>query len=362
MKKHIFFPGLVLMISFILLQLGCKKDEVVMSTIPPTITINNDVIITTLGNEFYMEADLADDAGIKSFTFRYDDWYLYNTVSLADSGNPKTYHVKYKFKMPDTAANKIHSINLSATNTGNATKSTQFKILLNADFPQMYLIESTDPSKLINDLFGVPELVNKTSSYNYETVYYSAAANSTVWFIPSKTTIKPFMYGIDPANTSKLSGDYTKALPIVLPAIGYYKISLNTLNLSFTTQALPMPDPTAAYAQTALVGRGFSDYPDMNWQNALPNIVLMDKDPANPYRFKKMVKLGTPSGSSYTTAQFIITTNNGWSNFWRFDSDKDPNYTVFGGGVNVDIPITTTPVTYKVTFDSYTNRCKFERQ
>ena len=362
MKKHISFPGLVLMISFIVLQLGCKKDEVPVSTIPPTIAINNDVIITTLGNDFYMEADLADDAGLKSFTLRYDDWYLYNTVSLADMGNPKTYHVKYKFRMPDTAANKIHSINLTATNTGNATKSTQFKILLNADFPQMYLIESTDPSKLTSDLFGVPELVKKTSSYNYEAVYYSAAANSTVWFIPSKTTIKPFMYGIDPANTTKLSGDYTKALPIVLPAIGYYKISLNTLNLSFTTQALPMPDPKGAYAQTAFVGRGFFDYPNMNWQNASPDIILMDKDPINPYRFTKIVKLGTPAGSTYTTAQFIITTNNGWSNFWRFDSDKDPNYTVFGGGVNADIPITTTPVTYKVTFDSYTNRCKFERQ
>ena len=362
MRKYISFSGLVLMISFIVLQLGCKKDEAPVSTIAPTITINNDVIITTLGNEFYMEADLADDAGLKSFTLRYDEWNLYNTVSLEDLGNPKTYHVKYKFKMPDTAANKIHSINLTATNVGNATQSNQFKILLNADFPQMYLIESTDPSKLTSDLFGVPELVKKISSYNYETVYYSAAANSTVWFIPSKTTIKPFMYGIDPANTNKLSGDYTKALPIVLPAIGYYKINLNTLNLSFTTQALPMPDPTGAYDQTAFVGRGFSDYPNMNWQNALPDIVLMDKDPANPYRFTKIIKMGTPAGSTYTTAQFIITTNNGWSNFWRFDSDKDPDYTVFGGGVNTEIPITTTPVTYKVTFDSYTNRCKFESQ
>ncbi len=351
------------MTTFIAIISGCKKNDIpAVSTNPPKITLTNDVIITTLGNEFFMEADLSDDAGLKSFTLRYDDWYLYNTVSLNDLGNPKTYHVKYKFRMPDTAANKIHSINLTATNVGNATQSNQFKILLDADFPKMYLIESTDPSKLTSDLFGVPELVKKTSSYNYETVYYSAAANSTVWFIPSKTTIKPFMYGIDPANTSKLSGDYTKALPIVLPAIGYYKISLNTLNLSFTTQALPKPDPAAAYAQTAFVGRGFFDYPNMNWQNALPNIVLMDKDPVNPYRFTKTVKLGTPPGSTYTTAQFIITTNNGWSNFWRFDSDKDPNYTVFGGGVNADIPITTTPVTYKVTFDSYTNHCKFESQ
>ena len=351
------------MISLISLIVSCKKDNTpVVSTNLPKISLNNDVIITTLGNEFFMEADLSDDAGLKSFTLRYDDWYLYNTVSLNDLGNPKTYHVKYKFRMPDTAANKIHSITLTATNTGNATQSSQFKILLDADFPKMYLIESTDPAKLTSDLFGVPMLINKTSSYNYEAIYYSSAANSKIWFIPSKTTIKPFMYGIDPQNASKFSGDFTKALPLILPNVGYYKIIFNTLNLSFNIQSMPAPNPTGAFLQVAFVGRGFYEYPNMEWQNTLPNIILMDKDPVNPYLFTKTVKLGIPPGGTYTTAQFIFTTNNGWTDFWRFDTDKEPDYTVFGGGVNTNIPITITPVTYKVTFDSYTNRCKFERQ
>jgi len=362
MKKHISLSGL-LMMSVILLIMGCSKDDTTaVSTNPPKISITNDVIITTLGSDFYMEADLSDDAGLKSFTLRYDDWYLYNTISLDDLGNPKTYHVKYKFKMPDTAANKIHSITLTATNTGYATQSSQFKILLDADFPKMYLVESTDPAKLTSDLFGVPMLINKTSSYNYEAIYYSAAANSKVWFIPSKTTIKPFMYGIDPQNSSKLTGDFARALPVVLPNAGYYKITFNTLNLSYNIQAMPAPNPAGAYPQAAFVGRGFYDYPNMNWQNALPDIILMNKDLTNPYLFTKTVKLGTPPGQSYTTAQFIITTNNGWTVFWRFDNDKEPDYTVFGGGTNTDIPITTTPVTYKITFDSYLNRCKFERQ
>ena len=363
MRKNIFYSTMLCLVVIFSTLSSCKKsDSIISAPNPPKIAINNDVIITTLGSDFFMEADLNDDVGLKSFTLRYDDWYLYNTIPLADSGNPKSYHVKYKFKMPDTAANKIHSITLTATNVGNNTTSNQFKVLLNSDFPKMYLIESTDPAKLTSDLFGVPMLIKKTSSYNYEATYYSAAPNSQVWFIPSKTTLKPFMYGKDPAHASKLTGDFAKALPIVLADKGYYKISFNTLNLSFSIQALPAPNPSGAYAQAALVGRGFSDYPNMNWQNALPDIILLDKDAGNPYLFTKTVKVGTPAGSSYNTAQFIITTNNGWTDFWRFDNGADPDNTVFGGGANSDIPITTTPVAYKVTFDSYLNTCKFERQ
>ena len=103
----------VLLAGILCLLFSCKKNEVeklVNAPDPPVVSLNNEIIITTLGTEFVMEADLQDMVGLKSFTLRYDDWYLYNTISLKDSNNPKGYHVKYKFRMPDTAANKIHSI------------------------------------------------------------------------------------------------------------------------------------------------------------------------------------------------------------------------------------------------------------
>ncbi|WP_315821385.1 hypothetical protein [Paraflavitalea speifideaquila] len=103
-----------------------------------------------------MEADLADSVGLKSFTLRYDDWYLYNTVTLKDSNYPRQYHVRYKFRMPDTAANKIHSITLTATNVGNKETAAQFKILLNADSPKMYLVDDPNPARLTNDLLACP--------------------------------------------------------------------------------------------------------------------------------------------------------------------------------------------------------------
>lgn len=345
---------------------GCKKDEVETlpdAPNPPKVTLANEIIITTLGADFVMEADLEDMVGLKSFTLRYDDWYLYNTITLKDSSYPKNYHVKYKFKMPDTAANRIHSISLIATNVGGKETSAQYKVSLNTDFPKMYLIESIDPAKLTNDLFGVPMLIDKVGSYNFEAKYYSSSPNSKVWFIPGKTSLKPIMYGIDPANNSKLTGDFAAAQPIVLPNKGYYKIIFNTLTLNYNVQQLPTPDPANAFPQVALAGMGFYDYPNIYWQNALPDLILLDKDPANPYIFSKTVKLGVPPGQTYNVSQFIFTTNNGWTNFWRFDSGTNPEFTVpNGGSTGGDFPITNQPVTYKVTFDTYLNRAKFEKQ
>lgn len=355
----LFITGLLLIV------LGCRKDgeKLPDAPNPPNITLANDIVITSLGEEFYLEADLADSVGLKSFTLRYDDWYLYNTVPLKDSSYPKKYHVRYKFRMPDTAANKIHSIVLTATNVGTKETSAQFKILLNADFPKMYLIDDPSPSKLTNDLFGVPMLIRKTASYTYEATYYASAPNAKIWFIPGKTALKPIMYGIDPANNTKLTGDYAKAQPIVLPGTGYYKINLHTLNLTYAVTPLAAPNPANAFAEVAIAGQGFYDHPDMLWQNVMPNLILLDKDPVNPYLFTKTVKLGVPPGQTYTEASFIFTTNNGWTNFWRFDNGKEPEATVPNGGNNGGgFPISGTPVTYKVTFDTYLNRAKFEKQ
>jgi hypothetical protein len=350
---------------FCIVIAGCEKEKETVPDAPnpPKVTLSNEIIITTLGVDFFMEADLTDEVGLKSFALRYDDWYLFNTILLADSSNPKSYHVKYKFKMPDTAANKIHSITLTATNVGNNQTSKQYKISLNTDFPKMYLTETTDPAKLTSDLFGVPMLINKLGSYSYEATYYSSAANSKVWFIPGKTAVKPIMYGVDPANNTKLTGDFKLAQPIVLPAIGYYKININTLNLTYTVAALPVPNPAGAYPQVAIAGSGFFDFPTMNYSNVLPNIILLDKDAVNPYLFSKVVKIGLPAGAVFTTCSFIFTTNNGWTNFWRFDTGTDPEMTVPNGGANGgDFAISSTPVTYKVTFDTFLNRCKFEKQ
>lgn len=342
---------------------ACKKDDSPNAPNPPSIALAKDTIITVQGSVFTMEAKLTDQVGLRSFTLQYDDWFLRNTITLKDSGYPKEYQLLYKFRMPESASNTVHKIRLTTTNVGGKETSTDIAVMLDTDYPKLYLTESKDESKLTSDLFGVPMLIDKTGPYAYRAVYYSASPNSTVWFTPSKTDLEQTLYGIDPSSAGKLTADPATAAAIVLPSVGYYAIELNSLNLNYSVEALPEPDPAGAFSQVAIAGQGFYDYPAMAWQNALPNIILLDKDPVNPYLFTKTVKLGTPPGQTYTDAAFIFTTNNGWTDFWRFDNGPSPEYTVPNNGANGgNFPITSTPVTYKVTFDTYINRCKFEKQ
>ncbi len=228
------------------------------------------------------------------------------------------------------------------------------------NYNKLYLADVADAAALSTDLFGVPMVMDKTGSHTYQLIYYARTANIKLRFIPNKTSFTPVAIGLDPANPQKLLTTGSQSLPITLGAKGYYKITVNTLLLTYTVENFT---PSGnAQAQVAIVGRGFYDFPNMNWQNALPDLILMDKDPVNKFLFTKQVKLGTPPGQTYNTAQFILTTNNGWTNFWRFDDALSPELAVFNAGANTDIPITTTPVTCLFTFDTYTGRVQAIRQ
>ncbi|WP_290792289.1 hypothetical protein [Flavihumibacter sp. UBA7668] len=362
MKKNT--NALLLLLAFLLSCLmACRKDDLPDAPNPPEIALTRDTIIAVQGSIFTIDALLTDQVGLRSFNLRYDEWFLNNTISLQDSSNPATYRVQYKFRMPENAANKIHTIVLTGTNVGGIESTKEIVVMQDTDFPRMYLTDNKEAPAASTALFGVPMRVDKTGAYSYRALYYSEAAGTNIWFTPSKTDFERALYGKDPANSSKLIADPATAEPIVLNAKGYFSIAYNTLSLDYVVEQLPTPDPAGAFNQVAIAGQGFYDYPAMAWQNALPNIILLDKDPDNPYRFTKLVKLGIPPGQTYTEAQFIFTTNNGWTDFWRFDNGPNPEYTIPNDGANGGgFPITSAPVTYKVTFDTYINRSKFEKQ
>lgn len=354
MRKRM--PGLLTcMLLATLLLIQCKKptDNVVVLT-PPTqsIVFSNvsDFILDSTGKTVSLQAKVSSPNGLQKVEILYQPWNLAQTITA--TGND--YTLNEPLTIPVTAALKIHSITLKATDSKGGVNMTDIKIgLQDLNYPKIYLTNATSGDVLNGNLFGVPVSMNKLASHTYEVIYYARTAGELVRFIPNKTSLAPVAIGTDPANAGKLITDATKSLPVKLGAPGYYKINVNTLLLNYSIT--PYTPTGTAPSEVALVGRGFFDYPNMNWQNALPDIILMDKDPNNPFLFTKSLKLGVPAGASYNTAQFIMTTNNGWTNFWRFDNGSSPEYAVFNGGTNADLPITTTPVTYLFVFDAQTN-------
>ena len=355
---------LVPLLCLSLLWVQCKKDDEGAPVYsPPTQSITfsevSDFVIDSTGKTITARARITSTNDLQKVEVTYQPWNISKTITTFS--DPKAYTLSEPIAIPANAGLKIHSIVVKATDKNGNANFTEVKIgLQDLNYNKLYMADVTDAASLQADLFGVPMVMDKTGSHTYQLVYYARSENVKVRFIPSKTTFTPVAIGIDPNNSQKLITTGSQSLPVQLGAKGYYRITVNTLLLTYKVESFS-PSATATN-QVAIVGRGFYDYPAMNWQNASPNIILMDKDPANKYLFTKQVKLGTPPGQTYTSAQFILTTNNGWTNFWRFDDGLSPELAVYNGGVNTDIPVTTTPVTYLLVFDTYTSRVQAIKQ
>lgn len=362
MKKIIPFLFLASMLTLLLTQ--CKKasDDVEVykpATQSVTFTDVSDLIIDSTGKTINLKAKINSTEGLEKVEVTYQPWNVAKTITTFTNAN--TVNVNEPILIPANAALQIHSITIKATDKKGATNFTEIKVgLQDLNYAKLYLADVSDAGLLNSDLFGVPMVMDKIGSHTYRLIYYARTANVKVRFIPNKSSFTPVAVGLDPNNSQKLITSGSQSLPLQLGAKGYYKITVNTLLLTYSVEAFTATG--TATNEVALVGRGFYDYPNMNWQNALPNIILLDKDLTNPFLFTKLVKLGTPPGQTYTTSQFILTTNNGWTNFWRFDDGLSPELAVFNGGTNTDIPITTTPVNYLFVFDTFTGRVQAIKQ
>lgn len=362
MKKCRIALLLSLFVSIILTSCD-KKEGSVFVYRPPATTISfsetTDLIIDSTGKTVNLKSKIDAKEGIQKIEVTYQPWNL--SVTISSFSDPYTYQLNQPVTIPLSAALKIHSILIKVTDKKGGSNFTEVKIgLQDLNYAKLYMSDVADASALSNNLFGIPMVMDKTGSHTYQLIYYARQDNLKIRFLPNKKSFTPVAIGKDPENTSKLITDATKSLPIELGAKGYYKISVNLLLLTYTVEKVSAAG--SAYSQVALVGRGFYDYPSMNWQNELPDIILLDKDATNPFLFTKLIKLGTPPGQSYTSAQFILTTNNGWTNFWRFDNGTSPELAVFNSGTNADIPISSTPITYLFVFDSYSGRVQAIKQ
>jgi hypothetical protein len=353
MKK--LFAKITFISLVIILFASCSKSDTVNVYKPPTAFIRfsnvSDFIIDSTGKNISVKAQINADNGLEQVALVYEPWNLNKVIT--SFSDPSKYDLNEKVLIPTNAALQIHSLRIEVTDKKGNKSSTEIKMgLQDLNYTTLYMTDAKSQSDLAGHLFGVPIAMNKVSSHTYQITYYARNDNTQVKFVPNPSSLTPIAIGVDPTNSTKLNLDATKSQPIVLSKKGYYNITINTLLFNYSVEQTAAKG--TAFDQVAIVGRGFYDYPNMNWQNALPDIILLDKDPSNPFLFTKTIRLGTPPGQSYNSAQFILTTNNGWTNFWRFDDGLHPTRAVFNGGTNTDIPITSTPQTYLFVFDSQT--------
>lgn len=248
------------------------------------------------------------------------------------------------------------------TEKGNrVTRTTDLTVSDMPDFEKMYLADVETKTALNSDLFGVPMLVDHTAPYTYTAKYYSAAAGTKVRFIPQKTDFQPNCFGLDDSKTVIINDPSSN--PIVLPAVGYYEIVMNTKTSTYTVKQYTPSDVTPnsltykldgvdTPIQIGLIGKGFANHPEQNWSPSAA--ILLQQSTTNSYIYSLDVEL---EGN----VQFIIGPHHPWGwwiePFWRFDSKTNPEKTRPNNGDNVDLNVPTRTA-YTFIFDSHLNRAK----
>jgi hypothetical protein len=344
----------------------------------PSLKVNGTVddgtvLVPGPTDKFDLNYTIQDNRRLSYFTIKE------STLGLSDSvGNiqGKTYtYVNATIVIPQ----KVDSYNFIITYADSAgnkgQKTLAVKVNVSWDFAKLYLADVTSKELLTSDLFGVPMLIKRTAAFTYEAKYFAEVANTPVRFVAQKGDFNPNCFGIDPANSQKLKNGQD-ALPIMLPDVGYYKITLST-NPDVLTYAVEKFDPMTDASRPALyqventvdpgsgsyvgilglIGSGFPDCPNMSWSPAqvanYPDLQLK-QNATYLYRWSTTVAV---SGN----VQFIIGPEHPWgwwpNPFWRFDTGNDPETTILEGGTNVNMTIGQ-KTTYKFVFDQYLNRAK----
>jgi len=345
----------------------------------PTIAINGvtdgAVLIPAPGDKFNLNFACSDDRRMGYFVIKEASLGLNDSITSLSS---KTYnYTNNNLVIPLAKANYTFQIAVGDSAGNRIERTVRTSVQVDWDFPNMYLSDVATVDELNSDLFGVPMVVDKTAAYTYSAVYFSSKANTQIKFLAQKTNFTPHCFGIDPSNSNKLINSAAKALPIILPEVGYYKILFNTNPdiLSYSVQKIdPMADPNRPdlyvtntsvapdkgyVGPLGIAGEGFVNRP--GWSPAAIGTypdMKFNQDPTYLYHWTTTV---TVSGN----VKFTLTPEHPWgwwpNPFWRQDSNNAEK-SVFGGGSNVTFAAPSQATTYVFTFDMYLNRMKMVKQ
>lgn len=264
-----------------------------------------------------------------------------------------------------------YTFTITATDvTGNVeVKTVSVNVLNELLFDAMYITDVTNDAALTSDIFGVPYVSEPSTVVGedgnvFTAKYYSPAVNTEVRFLPQKTSFQPYTFGANPSVPGELVlGTGSDVDPIILPEVGYYEITMDLRDQSYTVT--PYSPTDTPYDQVYILGRGIfvgdssvctnnTDGSTQCWhfKSGKP----FNKDSGNPFLWTLDVSVADQPDDAGANG-FILNANAaGWAPFWRVDNPADPEATVPGGGKNYVFPDEALGKDYTFTFDTHLNR------
>lgn len=323
--------------------------------------INGATVLIGNGIEVNLDITLTDS---ELAEFKIESSVLNETISI--SGTSYNYT-----KALDIVNEGSYTFMVTATDlTGNVeTKTVSVNVLNELLFDAMYITDVTDNAGLNLDLFGIPYVSVPSTEVGedgnvFTARYYSPNVNTEVRFLPQKTSFQPYTFGANPSVPGELVlGTGPDVDPIILPGVGYYEITMDLRDQSYTV--VPYTPSDTPFDQVYILGRGIfigdtsvctnnTDGSAQCWhfKSGKP----FNKNSSNPFLWTLDVSVADQPDDEGENG-FILNANSaGWGPFWRVDNPEDPEATVPGGGGNYVFPDEALGKDYSFTFDTHLNR------
>lgn len=260
--------------------------------------------------------DLEDITGIRSVEVLQEELGIKEKISL---DGDKKYHFDKTYKMPSKVATYELQVRVMDAFVEPNADTVKVAFSMAEGLDAMYLADvplGTDLEEY--DALGVPMYYHEVKDGVFMFKYYADRDNKEIYFLGQESSFEPHCFGF--ASDGVLDKS-TTAAPIVLPKKGYYKITVNPLNMTYefepyTPTSMVHVASDKMSERMVVCGWGMSaETSDRTWAADINNTgALLFNDPDNPYILTKDVEL-VPD-----TIMQIVITRSGWSTYWRTDA------------------------------------------
>ncbi len=320
----------------------------------PVISNNTQAGVAFLGDgtDATLEISVSDNLGIATFTIVGPSF----SESIQVGANSYSYSRDLNVQQQG-----LYNFEITVEDEwGNSAEET-VTIVAYEPFEKMYLADVSSDEELLVDLMGVPRVMNSFDNEDslgkvFVGYYYNAQENTEIRLLPSKESFSPLTFGASSQNGVMMVAPDATVSPIILPNIGYTKLSVDFRDMSYTVEPYTPEDEffetVVFHGSDGILINGESI---CCWNPAVGK--ALTRDTANPYVFTGTLELFDASADqSGLGGSFILgASTEGWSPFWRFDNGSSPDATVPNGGDNYSFGPEAYG-TYDVTFDTHLNR------
>lgn len=277
--------------------------------------VNGSVVFKTNDTKVTVSFTAQDVTGIDKLNISCAVLGINDIVTV---GGAKSYNYSKTFSIPSDL--KTYELLIKAKDnflTPNEN-TTKLSFTVAEGLTEMYLVDLPLASNLTTDAFGVPMRFHSKSGNVFTFKYYADSDNKKIFLLGQEVSFEPHCFGLSSGGGLENS---TTTNPIILPTKGYYNISVNPIDLTYTVNRYtPTSSPiNLSTTPITICGNGIQNG---GWDPSSTALAL-SADPSNPYRLTREVRLDG-------TGVAMTITGNGWWPFWRLDNYGIAPYA--GGG------------------------------